>query len=141
VCYLNKLQNAQCNDKHHPRYLDLCNDYKLRYSTTPLWCEGKGKTIPVQACYRSWRVPGGWDPKTSRQSAHEVGIVVSPTHRPPLPPRKYSSILISASSWVDPRATVRPEGWHHRPSNPRPSVAQCLNQLRHRVPPSLWCAD
>jgi len=41
------------------------------------------------------RVPGVWGSQISRQSAHEGGKDVSPTHRP---------------------------------------VAQCLNQLRHRVP-------
>ena len=32
------------------------------------------------------RVPGVWGSQTSRQSAHGGGKVVSPTHRPPLPP-------------------------------------------------------
>jgi len=36
----------------------------------------------------------------SRQSAHEGGKVVSPTHRPTLPPRKYScySFLLEANN-------------------------------------------
>jgi hypothetical protein len=36
------------------------------------------------------RVPGGWSSQISRQSVHEGGNVVSPKHRPPLPPRSYS---------------------------------------------------
>ena len=32
------------------------------------------------------RVPGSWDSQIARQSAHVGGNVVSPTHRPPLPP-------------------------------------------------------
>ena len=36
------------------------------------------------------RVPERCGSHMSRQSVHEGGKVVSPTHRPPLPPRKYS---------------------------------------------------
>jgi hypothetical protein len=46
------------------------------------------------------RVPEGWHSQISRQSAHEGGKVVSPRHRPPLPPGKYSwySFLLEAES-------------------------------------------
>jgi hypothetical protein len=47
------------------------------------------------------RVPGGAGSQISRQSAHEGG---QPTHRPPLPPRKYSwySFLLEAESTPGP---------------------------------------
>ena len=89
------------------------------------------------------RVPVGWGSQISRQSAHEGGKVVSPTHRPPLPRRKYTwySFLLD---WVDPRATVWPEGlcqWKipKIPTGIEPATyrieARCLNRLSHRVPP------
>ena len=74
------------------------------------------------------RVPELWGSQILRQSAHEGDKVVSLTHRPPLPTRKYSwySFLLEAEStpepWCGRKDYVNEKlQWHHRESNPRPS--------------------
>ena len=100
--------------------------------------------IVKQSHYRTGqaqRIPAGWGSQISRQAAYVGGKIVSPTHWPPLPSRKYSwySFL-----WVNPRAMVRPEGLCQWKIPLTPSeielatfrlMAQCLNELHHRVPP------
>jgi hypothetical protein len=45
---------------------------------------------PYTGLHRAWGLQGGWGSQISRQSAYEGGRIVSPTHRPPLPPSKCS---------------------------------------------------
>ena len=74
------------------------------------------------------RVPGGWGSQISRQSAQEFGKFISVRGR------------------GNPKAIARPEGlcqWKipMTPSGIEPAtfrhVAQCLNQLRYRVPQNI----
>ena len=92
------------------------------------------------------RVPGVWGSQISRQLAHECGNVVSLAHRPPLHPRKYFRywFLLEAVSTTGPQCG-REDCQSKIPMIPQgiePAtfwlVAQCLNQLVHRLPPQTW---
>jgi hypothetical protein len=98
-----------------------------------------GKKVK-QSHYRpgeAFRIPGRWGSQIFRQLAHDGGKVVSPTHRPPLPPQEIFLVLISVRAWVNPTTIVRPEGlcqWKiaMTPSEIEPAtfrlVVHCLNQ-------------
>jgi hypothetical protein len=87
------------------------------------------------------RVSGGWCSQISRQSAHEGGKIVSPTHLPRLPPGRIPGTQFC---WrlSHPRVIMRSD-WLCQWKSPMTSgiepatfrlAAQCLNQLHHRVP-------
>ena len=87
----------------------------------------KGKSVPLQA----WSGPEGsmklrYPDFTT--TAQDVGKVVSLTHRPPLPPRKYTwySFLLEAESTPGPSCdrkdyVTEKLQLHHWESNPRPA--------------------
>jgi hypothetical protein len=51
-------------------------------------------------------------PHISRQSAHEGGKVVSPTHRPPVPLLEISLVLTSVIGWIDPMTITLTQRYH-----------------------------
>ena len=99
-----------------------------------------------QTLYRPWlalwfpRVPtfhGNRHMKVVRLSALSTGLLY---------PQEIFLVLISVRGWVDPRTILRPEGIRQwkipmTSSGIEPAtfrlVAQCLNQLIHRMPPPL----
>jgi hypothetical protein len=70
--------------------------------------DGANKSNPITGLDRPLGIQEGEAHRFFRQSAHEGGTVVSPTHWPPLPPRKDSwySFLLEAESTP---GLVRPE--------------------------------
>jgi hypothetical protein len=91
--------------------------------------EYKGTAIPLQALTG----PEGWVSQISRESTREGGKVVSPTHRPPLPTENIpgTHFCQSAASRIMPMKFSNDTTGNL--NRDLPDVAQCLNQLRHRV--------
>jgi len=81
-------------------------------------------------------VPGGSGSQISRQSAHEGGKVVTPTHRPPLPP---GNIPGTHFCYRLSQLQGHAEKFQLTPSRIERTtirlVAQCFDRLCHRVPP------
>jgi len=69
-------------------------------SHTAIYCVLKRKSNPITGLDRPWGSQEAWGSQISRQSAHEVGKVVSPMHRLPLPLTKYSwHSFLSEAEW------------------------------------------
>ena len=118
-----------------------------RYTRLIIWTDpferSKRWSYPITSLNRPLGLQEAEDRRISRKSPDEYGKIVSPMHRPPLPPGNIPA-LISVRGLVDRRAIVRPDllcQWklpmkiiEVEPATFR-LIAQCLNQLHHRVSP------
>jgi hypothetical protein len=98
--------------------------------------------LSMQSHYRPWqalRVTGVWGSQILRQSAHEGGKVVSPTHRPPLPPGNIPGThLCLTLIWPQGHSTAGMKNSNDTIGNRSRDLAVCSavpQPLRHCMPP------
>jgi hypothetical protein len=122
-------KTGNCSEGQTPRIPFWLRDTLLVvHKSRPLPCWIKVKKESHYRPGEALRIPGGWGFQVSRQSAHEGGKFVSPTHRSPLPlgniPGTYFCYGLSrpqAHSAARRIMSKKKFQWHNRESNPRPS--------------------
>ena len=121
----------KCNSRNYTMEVDNISNAMVQRWAWHRWLHDSVSKVQqsLNRAGQALRVPEGWSSQISWHLAHEGGMKVSPTDRPPLPPKKYSqySFLMEAESTPGPQCGWKgyvneKYQWHHQEWNPQDSV-------------------
>ena len=124
------------------RKYNVNNAYLLQDSATHAVVFKAKQSNPITSLDRPWGFQEFEAPRF-QDNRHMKVVMLSALRTSRLYPQEIFLLLIFVRGWGDPKSIVRPEGLYQWKIPMTPSgieratfrlVAQCLNQLRHRVP-------